>query len=49
MHHSRGKPTPPELQGPEFITYAGLSISKPAKDFEHYWAKFVGGLVWCVA
>ena len=49
MHHSRGKPTPTELQGSEFITYAGLTISKPAKDFEHYWAKFVGGLVWCVA
>jgi len=35
-----------ELQGPEFVTYAGLTISKPQADFEHYWTKVVGGLVW---
>lgn len=46
MHHSKGKPTPAMLTGSDFITYAGLSISKPTKDFEHYWAKFIGGLVW---
>ena len=46
IYHSKGKPTPPELQGPEFITYAGLTISKPQADFEHYWTKFIGGLVW---
>ena len=46
MHHSKGKPAPPELQGPEFVTYAGLTISKPQADFEHYWSKFIGGLVW---
>jgi len=46
MEHSRGKAIPADLQGPEFITYAGLTISKPVKDFEHYWTKAVGGLVW---
>lgn len=46
IYHSKGKPTPPELQGPDFVTYAGLTISKPQADFEHYWTKMIGGLVW---
>lgn len=43
-----GKPPPAEFQTPEFVTYAGLSLPKRAKDADYYYSKAAGSLIWCV-
>uniref|UniRef100_A0A7S0S4Y7 Uncharacterized protein n=1 Tax=Chlamydomonas leiostraca TaxID=1034604 RepID=A0A7S0S4Y7_9CHLO len=41
-----GKPPPAEFQSPDFVTYAGLTLPKRAKDVDYFYTKAVGSLVW---
>lgn len=37
-----GKPVPPELQGPDYITYAGVTIKKEFHAFDYYLSQAFG-------
>ena len=41
-----GKPPPAALQGPDYITYAGLTLPKAKKDVDYWYSKVLGSLVW---
>lgn len=41
-----GKPAPAEFQGPDYVTYAGLTLPKRKKDVDYFYTKGVGALVW---
>lgn len=41
-----GSPPPASMMGPEFVTYAGLTLPKPKKDLDYYTTKVVGAVVW---
>lgn len=43
-----GRPAPVEFQGPEFVTYAGLTLPKPKQDWDYWGSKAMGAVVWCV-
>ncbi len=41
-----GKPPPPQFQTDEFVTYAGLTLPKPKKDLDYWYARAIGAAFW---
>ncbi|GFR40312.1 hypothetical protein Agub_g847 [Astrephomene gubernaculifera] len=39
-----GKPVPPELQGPDYVTYAGATVKKEFHAFDTYLSKLIGAM-----
>lgn len=41
-----GKPPPAEFQGPDFVTYAGLTLPKRKVDADYFLSKGIASIVW---